>query len=341
MTALTTAQTEAIMSSVGGRHASAATATQYKLIKEGYLTEDGKPTQKAIDYADQLAVKISNTAWEDMTAGEIVYTLTNKDSQKHLMAKSYVSHGAPHFTKEVYKKCWELHDADLKEGMDVATARKFAPYYLSLDRYPKVLLTPAAIIDTMTTVIHGHVDEPGVLEDFDDYLKGMDADIIIQAMSLAASHMDFTDYSRFYTLLDEDRQTSLYEDETQSVTLRVAMGNVLGDDSLFCEENDFTMVRHYMSILPLEYTDRMLNHVLDMAEYGQLTFAAYGIRLKGPFSQDTVRRIMAADSPAAVESLRYGIEDAVETLKSCRKSIRAVRERYDIPEDMLAETGEE
>ena len=339
MTALTTAQTEAIMSSVGGRHASAATATQYKLIKEGYLTEDGKPTRKAIDYADQLAVKMRNMSWQDMTPGEIIYTLTHNDGI--MVAKDYVSHGAPHLTKEVYEKCWSLKDENVKEGMDVVTARKFVPYYDSLTDYPKVLLTPAAIIDTMTTVIHGHVNEPGVLEDFDDYLKGMDADIIIQAMSLAASHMDFTDYSRFYTLLDEDKQTSLYEDETQSVTLRVAMGNVLGDDSLFCEENDFTMVRHYMSILPLEYTDRMLNHVLDMAEYGQLTFAAYGIRLKGPLSQDTVRRIMAADSPAAVEILRYGIEDAVETLKSCRKSIRAVRERYDIPEDVLAETGEE
>lgn len=340
MSTLTAAQTEALMTATARRPAGSA-ATRRRLIEKGYLTEKGKPTPKAADYAARLEKLISDRAWEKMTSGEIIYTLGYRDDGDYALAKDYVRHGAPHFTKEVYKKCWELHDADLKEGMDVATARKFAAYYPSLKRYPKVLLTPAAIIDTMTTVIHGHVNEPGVLEDFDDYLKGMDADIIIQAMSLAASHMDFTDYSRFYTLLDEDRQTSLYEDETQSVTLRVAMGNVLGDDSLFCEENDFTMVRHYMSILPLEYTDRMLNHVLDMAEYGQLTFAAYGIRLKGPLSQDTVRRIMAADSPAATDSLRYGIEDAVETLKSCRKSIRAVRERYDIPEDVLAETGEE
>lgn len=340
MSTLTAAQTEALMTATARRPAGSA-ATRRRLIEKGYLTEKGKPTPKAADYAARLEKLISDRAWEKMTSGEIIYTLGYRDDGDYALAKDYVRHGAPHFTKEVYKKCWELHDADLKEGMDVATARKFAAYYPSLKRYPKVLLTPAAIIDTMTTVIHGHVNEPGVLEDFDDYLKGMDADIIIQAMSLAASHMDFTDYSRFYTLLDEDRQTSLYEDETQSVTLRVAMGNVLGDDSLFCEENDFTMLRHYMSILPLEYTDRMLNHVLDMAEYGQLTFAAYGIRLKGPLSQDTVRRIMAADSPAATDSLRYGIEDAVETLKSCRKSIRAVRERYDIPEDVLAETGEE
>lgn len=339
MTALTTAQTEAIMSSVGGRHASAAAFTQFKLIKEGYLTEDGKPTRKAIDYADQLAVKISNTAWEDMTAGEIVYTLTTEDSREHTLAKSYVSHGAPHLTKEVYEKCWGLHDADLKEGMDVATARKFAPYYPSLDRYPKVLLTPAAIIDTMTAVIHGHVDEPGVLGGFADYLKGMDPDVIIQAMSLAASRMDFLDYGRFYTFLDEDRQTSLYEDETQPVTLRVVMGDVLGDDSLFCEENDFTMVRRYMNLLSLNYTDRMLNHILDMTKHGELPAVPF-TSVEG-LSQGTVRRIMASDSPAAVESLRYSIEDAVETLKSCRKSIRAVRERYDIPEDMLAETGEE
>lgn len=340
MSTLTAAQTEALMTATARRPAGSA-ATRRRLIEKGYLTEKGKPTPKAADYAARLEKLISDRAWEKMTSGEIIYTLGYRDDGDYALAKDYVRHGAPHFTKEVYKKCWELHDADLKEGMDVATARKFAAYYPSLKRYPKVLLTPAAIIDTMTTVIHGHVNEPGVLEDFDDYLKGMDADIIIQAMRLAASHMDFTDFSRFYALLDQAKRIELYEDETQSVTLRVAMGNVLGDDSLFCEENDFTMVRHYMSILPLEYTDRMLNHVLDMAEYGQLTFAAYGIRLKGPLSQDTVRRIMAADSPAATDSLRYGIEDAVETLKSCRKSIRAVRERYDIPEDVLAETGEE
>lgn len=62
---------------------------------------------------------------------------------------------------------------------------------------------------------------------------------------------------------------------------------------------------------------------------------------EGYLTKDGKPTRKATDSPAAVESLRYGIEDAVETLKSCRKSIRAVRERYDIPEDVLAETGEE
>ncbi|EIT87565.1 hypothetical protein A200_07784 [Parascardovia denticolens IPLA 20019] len=336
MAALTTAQIEAIRSYMERGYAFDSASTQRKLIEEGYLTKDGKPTRKATDYADQLATKMRNMSWQDMTPGEIIYTLTHNDGIT--VAKDYVSHGAPHLTKEVYGKCWSLKDEDVKEGMDVVTARKFVPYYDSLTDYPKVLLAPDAIIDTMATFSHGRVNDPGRLGGFTDYLKGMDPDVITQAMSLAASRMDFLDYSRFYTLLDEDRQTSLYEDETQPVTLRVAMGNVLGDDSLFCEENDFTMVRHYMNLLSLDYTDRMLNHILDMMKHGELPAVPF-TSVEG-LSQGTVRRIMASDSPA-VAAVRYSIEEAAETLKSCRESIRRILSRYDIPENVLAETGEE
>ena len=341
MSTLTAAQTEALMTATARRPAGSA-ATRRRLIEKGYLTEKGKSTPKAADYAARLEKLISDRAWEKMTSGEIIYTLGYRDDGDYALAKDYVRHGAPHLTMEVYENCWHLNDDDVKDEMDVDTARRLAPYYEKKKKaFPAVLLRPDTIIDTMKTANPCGERRPGYLSGFADHLQNMSPDIIIEAMRLAASHMDFTDFSRFYALLDQAKRIELYEDETQPLTLRVAMGNVLGDDSLFCEENDFTMVRHYMSILPLEYTDRMLNHVLDMAEYGQLTFAAYGIRLKGPLSQDTVRRIMAADSPDATDILRYGIEDAVETLKSCRKSIRAVRERYDIPEDVLAETGEE
>lgn len=336
MAALTTAQTEALMTATDRRPAGSA-ATRRKLIEKGYLTEKEKPTPKAADYAARLEKLISDRAWEKMTSGEIIYTLGYRDDGDYALAKDYVRHGAPHLTKEVYENCWNLKDEDVKEGMDVATARKFAPYYDSLTDYPKVLMAPDAIIDTMKTANPWGERRPGYLSGFADHLQNMSPDIIIEAMRLAASHMDFTDFSRFYALLDQAKRIELYEDETQPLTLRVAMGNVIGDDSLFCEENDFTMLRHCMNLLHLKYTDRMLNHVLDMTKHGELPPIH---ATEGRLSQATIRRIMASDSPAAA-SLKYDIEDAAETLKSCRENIRRVRSLYDIPEDVLAETGEE